>query len=118
MTVFLETLWSAIKEVKAPFMFDVEYRIALDAMQGNRASSRGKGQVSGLFSFAAGTWGIFSSEDGDGPSKLVFVQRRQDSCLVARDTSRLSQSLGSTIGTPLKVRWETQCPFPVPTGIL
>ena len=38
-TVFLGTLWSSIKEVKPPFVFDVEHRIALEAMQGNRASS-------------------------------------------------------------------------------
>ena len=43
MTVFLGTLWSSIKEVKPPFVFDVEHRIALEAMQGNRASSRGEG---------------------------------------------------------------------------
>ena len=54
MTVFLETLWSAIKEVKAPFMFYVEYGIALRAMQGNQASSRGEGQVSWFFSSCGG----------------------------------------------------------------
>ena len=35
----------------------------------------------------AGTWGIFSSYSGDGHSKLHFVQRSQDSCLVMTDTS-------------------------------
>ena len=35
-TVFLGTLWSSIKEVKAPFMFDGEHGIALQAMQVNR----------------------------------------------------------------------------------
>ena len=39
MTVFLGTLWSSIKEFKPPFMFDVEHGIALEAMQGNQASS-------------------------------------------------------------------------------
>ena len=34
-----------------------------------------------------GTWGIFSSYGGDGHPKLVSVQRRQDSCLVTKDTS-------------------------------
>ena len=28
----------------------------------------------GFSRVAAGTWGIFSSYDGDDPSKLVFVQ--------------------------------------------
>ena len=45
-TVFLGTLWSSIKQVKAPYMFDGEHRNALHAMQGNRASSRGEGEVS------------------------------------------------------------------------
>ena len=34
---------------------------------------------------AVGTWVIISIYGGDGPSKLVFVQRRQDTCLVARN---------------------------------
>ena len=38
-TVFLGTLWSSIKEVKALFVFDAEHGIALNAMQGNRTSS-------------------------------------------------------------------------------
>ena len=61
---------------------------------------------------------MFLSYGGDGPSKLVLVQRHQDSCLVARDTSGFSSRLGIKIGSPLKVRWETQCPFPFATGIL
>ena len=50
MTVFLGTLWSSIKEVKTPFVFDVEHGIALQAMKVNRASSRGEGEVSWFFS--------------------------------------------------------------------
>ena len=50
MTVFLGMLWSPIKEVKAPFLFDVEHEIALHAMQLNRASSLSKGDVSWFFS--------------------------------------------------------------------
>ena len=67
---------------------------------------------------AMGTWVMFSSYSGDGPSKLVFVQQHQHSCLVARETSRFSSRLGRAIGMPLQVRQETQCPFPVSTGIL
>ena len=40
-----------------------------------------------IFRVAAGTWGIFSSYSGDGHSKLPFVQRSQDTCLVMMDTS-------------------------------
>ena len=41
----------------------------------------------GISRVAAGTWGIFSSYSGDGHSKLHFVQRSQDSCLVMTETS-------------------------------
>ena len=54
-------------------MFDWKNAIALHAVLGNRASSRGEGK-SHLFSrVAAGTWGIFSSYDGDAHSKQEFV---------------------------------------------
>ena len=43
-------------------------------MQGNQASSHGKGKSHGFSPVAAGTWGIFSSYGRDDPSKLVFVQ--------------------------------------------
>ena len=55
-------------------MFDWENAIALDTMQGNRASFRGEGKDSCISRFAAGTWGIFSSYGGDVHSKLEFVQ--------------------------------------------
>ena len=48
----------------------------------------------------------------------MFGQRRQDSCLVVRDTSGFSARLGRALDTPLEVRWETQGPFSVATGIL
>ena len=48
----------------------------------------------------------------------MFLQQCQDSCLVAQDTTGFSQRLGSIIVTILEVRWQTQCPFPVATGIL
>ena len=46
MTVFLGTLLTFIKEVKPPFVFDGEHGIALHAIHGNRASSRGEWEVS------------------------------------------------------------------------
>ena len=50
MTVLLGTLWSSIKQIEDPYVFDWENAIALLAMQGNRASSRGEGEVSWVFS--------------------------------------------------------------------
>ena len=49
-TVLLGTLWSSIKQIVAPYMFDWENAVALDTMQGNRASSRREGKVSWVFS--------------------------------------------------------------------
>ena len=45
------------------------------------------GKSHGFSPVAAGTWGIFSRYSRDGHSKFVFVQRRQDSCLIMMDTS-------------------------------
>ena len=65
-----------------------------------------------------GTFGVFSSYSRDVSSKLVLVQRRQESCLVMRDTSGISLRPGRAIQMLLVVRRETQGPFPVVTGIL
>ena len=46
-----------------------------------------RGMSHGISRVAAGTWDIFSSYSGNGHSKLHFVQRSQDSCLVRMDTS-------------------------------
>ena len=116
--MFLGTLWSSIKQFKAHYVFDGEHGTALHAMQGNRASSRSEGKSHGFSRVADGTWGIFSCYSGNGPSKLLFVQRRQDSCLVTRDTSGISSMLGRAIQTLVEVKKETQCPFPGATVIL
>ena len=52
-TVFLWTLWCSIKKIEAPYVFVWEYGIALNAMQGNRASFPSEGDVSYDFS----SWG-------------------------------------------------------------
>ena len=85
--------------------------------QGIRPHLAPRRKSHGFSQVEAGTWGIFSSYDGNGPSKLVFVQRTQDAYLVSGDTSGLFSSLGRAMGTPLEVRMETQCPFPIATGI-
>ena len=59
----------------------------------------------------AGTWCIFSNYGGEHHSKLMFAQRRQDFCLVRRDTSGISSRLGRAIQTVLEVRRETKCTF-------
>ena len=68
MTVFLGTLFSSIKEIKVPYVFDGDHGTALQAMQGNRASTRGEGEVSRFSRVAAGTCSIFLSYGGEDPS--------------------------------------------------
>ena len=50
MIVVLGTLWYSIKHIEAPYVFDFEHVIALHPMQGIRASSFAKGDVSSDFS--------------------------------------------------------------------
>ena len=49
-TVLLGNLWTSIKQIEAPSVFDSENAIAMDTMQGIRASSRGERKVSWVFS--------------------------------------------------------------------
>ena len=77
-----------------------------------------RGMSPGISRVAAGTWGIFASSSGDGHSKLHFVKRSQDSCVVMRDNSGIYPRLGRIIQTLLEVRWETKGPFLVSTDIL
>ena len=76
-------------------------------MLGNRASSRGEGEVSWFSWSCDGNLGIFSSYGGVGHSKLVVFQRRQVSYLVTRDTSGISTMLGIATRMLLEVRGET-----------
>ena len=68
-------------------MIDWEHGIALLARQGIRASFLSEGKSHGFSHIAVGTLGIISSYIADVESKLVFVPRRHDSCLVMMDTS-------------------------------
>ena len=54
-------------------MFDWEHGIALHAMQGIRPLLVVRVKSHGFSRVEAGTWGIFSSYDGDEPSKLLVV---------------------------------------------
>ena len=77
-----------------------------------------RGKSHGFSRLAAGTWGMFSSCSGDVTSKPVFVQRHQESCLVTRNTARISLRLGRAIKTVIEVSREIQGTFLVATVIL
>ena len=68
-------------------MFDWEYGIALHAMQGNRASSPGEGDVSCDFSRCGRNLGYIRKLQRGWPFETPLVQRSQESCVVMRDTS-------------------------------
>ena len=68
-------------------MFDWEHGIALHPMQGNRASSRGEGEVSLVFTSCGINLGCILESRRVWPLKLQFVQRHHDSRLVMTDTS-------------------------------
>ena len=87
MTVFLGTLWCSIKKIEAPFVFDWEHGIAMHKMMGIEPLLRPFGMSHGISRVAAGAWGVFLSYREDGQSKLHFVQRSHDPCVVMRDTS-------------------------------
>ena len=55
-------------------MFDWVHGSALRTMQGNRASSRGEGEVSWFSRVGAGTWVTFSSYGEDGHLKLCSAK--------------------------------------------
>ena len=48
-TMFLGTPWCSIKKIEAPYVFNLEYDIALQEMQGNQASSPREAYVSWEF---------------------------------------------------------------------
>ena len=86
--------------------------------RGIRPHFTSRGKSHGFSPVAVGTWTIFTSYGGEDPSKLVFVQRCQDSCRVTRETSGISSMLSRATRTPLQVRRETQSPLLVATVIL
>ena len=54
-------------------MFDLENAIALHAIMGIGPHHMARGKSHGFSRLAAGTWGVFSSYDGDAHSKREFV---------------------------------------------
>ena len=62
--IVVGALFSSIKQIEAPYVFDWANAIALHTMQGIPASSRGEGKSHVISRVVIGTWGIFSSYGG------------------------------------------------------
>ena len=86
-TVFLGTLWCSIKKIEAPYVFDWEMGLLCIQCRGIEPHFPARVMSHTISRVAARTWGICVSYSGDGHSKLDFVQRSQDTCVVMRDTS-------------------------------
>ena len=77
MTVLLGTLWSSIKQIEAPYVFDWENPIALDTMQGNPASSPREGKISWVFSSCGRNLGyILELQPGCPLETSLFIEVR------------------------------------------
>ena len=85
--LFLGTLWSSIKQIKAPFVLYLEHGIAEHEMQENCASSLTEGEISWIFWSCGRILGYTLELWRVGISILVFLQQCQHSCLVLMDTS-------------------------------
>ena len=86
-TVFLGTLWCSIKKIEDPTCLIRKTGLLCMQCKGIEPHFPESGKSHTISRVAAGTWGIFASYRGDGHSKILFVQRSQDSCIVMRDTS-------------------------------
>ena len=86
-TVFPWTLWCSIKKIEAPYMFDWEHGLLCMQCRGIEPHLPARGMSHTISRVAARTWGIYARYSGDGHSKLHFVQRSQDTCVVRRDIS-------------------------------
>ena len=86
-TVFLGTLWCSIQKIESPTCLIGYTGLLCMHCRGIKPHFPARGMSHTISRGAARTLGIFSSYSGDGHSKLHFVQRSQDSCVVMRDTS-------------------------------
>ena len=82
MPVFLGTLWSSIKQIKAAYIVDGEHAIFVHAMQGNRASSRVDLGYTEIFPIPVVTSVSFYTFDKVFGDSLEFHQANQGSLCV------------------------------------
>ena len=99
-------------------MFDGDYGIVLHTVQGNRASSRGEGEVSWFLSCCSGNLGYILELQWGWPFKTRVCSVA--SVLVSSYEGHLRNLFEAcrVIGTLLEVRRETQGSFPGAKGIL
>ena len=94
-TLFLGILYSSIREIEVPYIFDWEHGTPQHAMQGNRASPCGEGEVSWVFSSC-------------GRHLVYILQLRQGWTLETRFCSAKSGLLSSYEGHVGKLNYAWQ----------
>ena len=70
-------------------MFDWENTVPLHGMQGNRASSRGEGEVSWIFSSCGRNLGYILELQRGCPFETLVCSLKSGTCLGMRDNSRM-----------------------------
>ena len=89
MTVLLGTLLSSVTQIEAPYMFDWEIAVALDIMQGNRASSHKEGNVSLVFSSCGRNLGYILELQRGCPFETLVCSLKSGTCLGMRGNSEM-----------------------------
>ena len=98
-------------------MFDWEEEIALHSIQGNQASSCGKGEVSWVFSSSGRNLGYILEIWREWPIETRISSAKTGLCLVTTDNLGIETRRGMTIQTHLELRLETKHSFLVGTVI-
>ena len=75
MTVFLGILFSSIREIEDPYVFDGNMELLSMKCRGIGPHLETRGKSHEFSRVVEGSWCIFSSYGGDGHLKLGFVQR-------------------------------------------
>ena len=78
---------SSIKQIEAPYVFDWEIAIALDTLQGNRASSRREWKVSCVFSSCGRNLGYMFELQWGCPFETLVGSLKSGTCLDMRYNS-------------------------------
>ena len=80
-------LWSSIKQIEPPYVFDWENAIPLDTMQHNRGSFRREGKVSCVFSSCGRNLGYNLELQQGCPFETLVCSLMSGTCLGMRDNS-------------------------------
>ena len=115
---FWGTLCTSVKQIKTPYLFDWEQGIALQAVQGNQASSFSEREIRWFFLTWSGKLGYVLKLRW-GKSFKTFVYSATSGLLSSYDGHlRNLNWLGRTIWTLMEVREKTKAHFLVGTVIL